>query len=208
MNVYYETDPAQARLNEVAADLAADLWAWKAEALAAAGYEPDMFTPGTEWVDPTVRLELGNRSIVRVVDVWPLTSGWSATVRRRQVDEDGQPVEGEGPEGVKDLDYLLAVGDLTEPRGRLLADHADGVHVRLPGEIVCFVRQVTRQGLTYARGVFLTGDRRIPYEVAPPVYEHCGGLLAEGDQVVFDAQVDRRPNVALLRVRDVTAGTR
>ncbi len=63
-----------------------------AAALKAAGFDPPPYV-GQEWLHPSVTwLPEGDRHIVTITSLGNTTSGWQASVVRRQVDADGRAV--------------------------------------------------------------------------------------------------------------------
>lgn len=107
------TDPAQARLDELADDRRERLIR---AALIADGYDPPPHE-GQEWWDPNpTNLPAGHREIVTIMSIGKTVSGWQTTVRRRQVDADGRTVESGCGEGRIHLDHLLTgYGGMFQP---------------------------------------------------------------------------------------------
>ena len=98
------TDTAQVRMDQLADERRDDTIR---AALLAAGYT-DPPAVADEYEDLTVTyLPDGHRSIVTILDVWRLVDGWTVTVRRRQVDADGNIVESGDGEGSIFINRLL-----------------------------------------------------------------------------------------------------
>jgi hypothetical protein len=70
-----------------------------ADALKTAGFDPPPYV-GEDWIDRGLTsLPDGHRSIVRITALGNTVTGWQARVQRRQVDADGNEVEGGGGRG-------------------------------------------------------------------------------------------------------------
>lgn len=77
-------------------------------ALAATGQFNPVPAAGQQWWDRSVTwLPEGHRSVVTITAVYPLVSGWQASVHRRQVDADGATVPSGDGKGVIYLDQLV-----------------------------------------------------------------------------------------------------